>query len=413
MNNRVLALQISVSTVCLLLAGPSHSGGLYLSSFGDPSMGTASAGANAIANDASTAHTNPAGMTRLDDHQFLGGLAPGFGTVKFKADAQTPSGGTDGGDQGDFIPISSTSYVHKLSDRWRLGVSMLSFSGASLDPNDDWAGRFETTKVTLFTLSFLPVVAVRVTDWLSVGAGAAISYGRLDIDVLAPPPIPGEPKVKLDDLDDWAVAPIASVLIEATPELRFGVVYQGETDFHLDGKIKIPMGVTPALELELPLAQAVRTSIYWDATDRIALVMNSGWEDWSVAKSLPVSTTAGAGGIPLKFRDTWYLGLGGYYQLNDAWTLQTGFRYDSSALKDRNRTTALPIDRIWTLGVGGLYDYSEKLKIGLAFSWTNLGNAPINRTGGTVKGKYSRNEIFLFNVSLNWKKLPWSGRGTF
>ncbi len=64
-----------------------------------------------------------------------------------------------------------------------------------------------------------------------------------------------------------------------------------------------------------------------------------------------------------------------------------------------------------TLGVGGLYDYSEKLKIGLGFSWTNLGSASVNNT--TVKGKYSRNEVFLFNVSFNWKKLPWSGRGTF
>jgi len=215
----------------------------------------------------------------------------------------------------------------------------------------------------------------------------------------------------LDDMDDWAVAPVVSVLIEATPKLRFGVVYQGETEFHLDGKIKIPTGVSPAIELELPLAQAVRTSIYWDATDEIALVMSSGWEDWSVAKSLPVSTTAGSGGIPLKFRDTWYLGLGGYYQLNDEWTLQAGFRYDSSALKDKNRTVALPVDRQLTLGVGGLYDYSEKLKIGLAFSWTSLGSASVNNT--TVKGKYSRNEVFLFNVSFNWKRLPWSGRGTF
>ncbi len=409
MNCFALPMRVGLVFAALLLAGSSHAGGLYIPSLGTPSTGSAGAGASAIANDASTALTNPAGMTRLDDHGFVGGLAPGFSTVKFKADQQTPSGGGDGGDQGDFVPISSTSYVHKLSDRWRLGMSMVSVSGAALDPNDDWAGRFETTEVTLFSLSFVPTVAVRLTDWLSVGAGAAISYGRLDIDVLAQ--LPGEPKVKLDDMDDWAVAPVASVLIEATPELRFGVVYQGETEFHLDGKIKIPTGVSPAIELELPLAQAVRTSIYWDATDRIALVMSSGWEDWSVAKSLPVSTTAGSAGVPLKFRDTWYLGLGGYYQLNDEWTLQAGFRYDSSALKDKNRTVALPVDRTWTLGVGGLYDYSEKLKIGLGFSWTNLGNASVNNT--TVKGKYSRNEVFLFNVSFNWKRLPWSGRGTF
>jgi long-chain fatty acid transport protein len=354
-------------------------------------------------------------MTRLDDHRILGGLAPGFSTVKFKADVD-PDGdnirnGTNGGDQGDFIPISSTSYVHKLSDRWRLGLSLLSLSGASLDPSHDWAGRFETTQITLFSLTFMPTVAVRVTDWLSVGAGAAITYGRFDMRVRAP--VGMEPTIRLKNLDDWAAAPVASVLIEPTPDLRFGVVYHGETEFHLDGKVKLPagLGFTPALELELPLAQAVRASAYWDVTDEIALVMNSGWEDWSVAKSLPVSTANGGTAIPLKFRDTWYLGLGGYYRLNDEWTLQSGFRYDSSALKKRNRTTGLPVDRVWTFAVGGLYDYSEKLKIGLAFSWSNLGTAPVN--DDRVKGKYRRNDVFLFNVSLNWKKLPWSGRGTF
>jgi len=61
--------------------------------------------------------------------------------------------------------------------------------------------------------------------------------------------------------------------------------------------------------------------------------------------------------------------------------------------------------------VGGLYDYSETVRIGLAFSWTSLGSAPVNNP--RVKGKYTSNDLFLFNVSFNWKKLPWSGRGTF
>jgi long-chain fatty acid transport protein len=412
MKRIALSMIVGLAFVALFLTGPSQAGGLYLSTFGEPSTGTASAGSQAIAENAATAATNPAGMTRLDDHAFLGGLAPGFSTVKFNADQQTPSGGKDGGDQGGFIPISSSSYVHKLSDRWRLGMSLLSFAGASLDPSDDWAGRFEVTEIELFTLTFLPAVAVRVTDWLSVGAGAAVTYGKFDMKVRAP--VGMEPTIRLKNLDDWAPAAVASVLIEPTPDLRFGVVYWSETEFNLDGKVKLPAAVPSsdvALELDLPMAQAVRTSAYWDATDEIALVMNAGWEDWSTAKSLPISASAGSAAIPLKFRDTWYLALGGYYQLNDEWRLQAGFRYDSSALKDKNRTTALPVDRVWTLGVGGLYDYSEKLNIGLAFSWSNLGSAPVNNT--TVKGKYRRNEVFLFNVSFNWKKLPWSGRGTF
>jgi long-chain fatty acid transport protein len=412
MKRLASSTRIGLAFTILFLAGSSHAGGLYLSSFGDPSMGNASAGANAIADDASTAYTNPAGMTRLDDHGMLMGLAPGFSTAKFSADGDTPVGGGDGGEQGGFIPISSSSYTHKLSDRWRLGMSLLSFAGASLDPNDDWAGRRELTEIELFTLTFLPTVAVRVTDWLSVGAGAAVTYGKFDMRLRAPPA--GEPEVRLKNLDDWAAAPVVSVLIEPTPELRFGVVYWGETEFNMDGKLILPSGLDigdVALELELPMARAVRASGYWDATDEIALVMSTGWEDWSTAKSLPLSASMGSAAIPLKFRDTWYIGAGVNFKVNDKWTVQTGFRYDSSALRDGDRTTALPVDRIWTLGIGGFYDFSEKLKIGLAFSWSDLGNAPVNNA--TVSGKYSRNDVFLFNVSFNWKKLPWSGRGTF
>ncbi len=138
MRGHTIVVQLAVVLAGLLLAGPSQAGGLYLPIFGTPSMGSASAGANAIGDDASTAIHNPAAMTRLDDHQFLGGLAPGFGVVKFKADAATPSGGGDGGNQGGFLPISSNQYVHRVSDRWRFGFSLLSFSGASLNPSDDW-----------------------------------------------------------------------------------------------------------------------------------------------------------------------------------------------------------------------------------------------------------------------------------
>ena len=69
---------------------PAWAGGLYISEFGTPSMGVASAGAQAVAVDASTAWHNPAGMTRLDSNQLM--LTGGFlkATVKFDADANTP-----------------------------------------------------------------------------------------------------------------------------------------------------------------------------------------------------------------------------------------------------------------------------------------------------------------------------------
>jgi len=398
---------LAVALAGFLSAGSSQAGGLYLSTFGTPNMGTASAGAGAIANDASTALYNPAGMTRLDDHHLLGALAPGFSVVEFDPDGDSPSGGGDGGDQGGFIPITSSQYVHKLSERWRLGFSLLSISGAALDPKNDWAGRHEVAELSLFNLSLMPTVGVRVFDWLSVGAGALVSYGRLDMRVRIP--VLNEPGIQLKGLDDWEVAPIASLLVELTPKLRLGVSYQGETEFHLEGNADFQK-LEAKIKLELPLAQAVRANAYWEASDRFALMASGGWEDWSVAKTLPVSIGDVSTSVPLGLRDTWFVAGGVHYRVCDALTLQTGLRYDSSALRDKNRTTAFPIDRVYTLGVGGLYDWSENLRIGMSFAWADLGKAPVDSK--FAEGKYRSNDLYLFGVSFYWKKLPWSGMAT-
>ena len=62
-------LAVGVLTAAAVAASssvmPARAGGLYLGEFNIPNTGTAGAGAGAIANDATTAITNPAGMTRL------------------------------------------------------------------------------------------------------------------------------------------------------------------------------------------------------------------------------------------------------------------------------------------------------------------------------------------------------------
>ena len=40
-----------------------------------------------------------------------------------------------------------------------------------------------------------------------------------------------------------------------------------------------------------------------------------------------------------------------HYRLNEKWLLKTGFVYDTSALRDGDRTTAFPVDRRENLGV--------------------------------------------------------------
>ena len=110
---RTVLLALAIALLSMGAATEAMTGGLYVNEFGTSSMGVAGAGANARADDASTAFHNPAGMTRLDDHQFMGGMAAGISEIRFNSDPDAPlPGGGDGGDQGGFFPVVGSQYVH-------------------------------------------------------------------------------------------------------------------------------------------------------------------------------------------------------------------------------------------------------------------------------------------------------------
>ncbi|MCH7709240.1 MAG: outer membrane protein transport protein [Myxococcales bacterium] len=409
---RTVLLALAIALLSMGVATEAMTGGLYVNEFGTSSMGVAGAGANARANDASTAFHNPAGMTRLDDHQFMGGLAAGISEIRFNSDPDTPStSGGDGGDQGGFFPIVGSQYVHKLTDRFRLGMSLFSISGAALDPGDEWVGRNEVTELTLLTITAMPSVAFRATDWLSIGGGVGVSYGSIDFDLRSPLPLLLEPKIKIDNADDFALAWTVGVLLEPDPGLRFGVVYQSKTELELDGDLKIGGNSLPGIDLDLDLAQAVRMGVYWDVTDRFAVLLSAAWEDWSELKNIPLSVGGVGAALPINFKDTWKGGIGFEYQLLDALRLQTGFMWDTSPVRQKDRIASFPIDRQFRIATGARYNYSDALTLGVSFVYIDLGKSKLNT--GNLKGHYNQNRAFVLGFNMQWKQLPWGGRGTW
>ncbi len=389
---------------------PSFAAGLYVAEFATTDMGAAGSGSLARGDDAASGVQNPAAMTRLDSHQLHLGLAPGISVVEFDPDPDTPVAGGDGGNQGGLIPLMSTGYVHKISDRFRAGLGVYSISGASLDPNNNWAGRNQVTEITLLTVSLLPSVAVRVTDWLSVGAGPFITYATLDWKLRAPLPGPGnnEGSVRFDKIDDTKVAAVVGLLLEPRDDLRVGLLYQSKTDLELEGDVRLPGSLGPVdVRLELPLAQAVRGDVHWQVTKHLALSAGGAWENWDELEDTTIGLGSSASSVRLGFKDTWKVRGGVHYQLTERLMVQTGLSYDSSALRNRDRTPALPIDEQWRLGFGAVYDWSADRSFGVSFQYTNLGKSKVNNSA--LKGDYRDNNIFFLQMSVAFKKLPWDG----
>jgi long-chain fatty acid transport protein len=124
--------------VAVFTAAPASAGGLLLYEFGTGEPGLAAAGYAARAQDASTAFTNPAGMTRLDGTQVLVGGQLMWLNTQFSVDSDT-SPGLGSGDGGrafgsnGYVPGGGAFLTHRVSPDLALGFAVAGNFGSILD----------------------------------------------------------------------------------------------------------------------------------------------------------------------------------------------------------------------------------------------------------------------------------------
>jgi long-chain fatty acid transport protein len=385
----------------LFLANPSicTAGGLYLNEFGTPSMGVAGAGANAVASDASTSFHNPAGMTRIKGNELMGTAGLLNATVKFDPDPDTRIDGGDGGNAGGLAPIIGGFYVHSLSDRWKVGANLITITGAVLDYDDDWTGRYLNTEVTLLSLTFFPSIAYQVNDWLSLGGGPQIMYADLEMKTKAPPN--GNGTVKIDG-NDVAFGFGLGALAEISERTRFGLVYQSEIEPEFDGDVSVdPIGIQVSTDTKITLARFIKFSGYHEFNDQWALLGTIGWEDWSAFKDVNISAAQGSQKIPRNWDDTWKFAAGVHYRPVEKWLLQLGLSYDTSPVDKEDRTPDMPMDRQIRYATGVQYKWSDQLSTGAQFVYADYGKAKIDNQ--LLQGEYKTNDIFFLAFNANWK----------
>ncbi len=400
---------VRISFLGLMLLAGSYSsavaGALYLNEFATPSMGTAGAGQEAYADDASTnfAFHNPAGMTRLDGHSISLGAGLLVGKTEFDTDSDTPFSGGSGGDQAGFAPLLGSHGVLSVTDDLKFGMSVFSISGAALDPDSGWSGRYSLQDIELLTLTANPSAAYRVNNWLSLGAGLTVMYADLTYKLAAPPGGAGQVEV---EGDDFAFGYNFGALFELNPGTRVGITYVSKVEPDFAGDLDINTGGGPALstgsEVSLTFPQLVRVGAYHELDDQWALLGSVGWEDWSEFDSLLVSTQAGSANIPTKWRDTYHFSGGVHYRPVEEWLLQSGITYDTSPVSDGNRTAYLPMDRQIRYAVGAQYQWNERMNVGAAFEYIDLGDAKIDDPT-ILTGEYQENRIFAFALNFGYQ----------
>ena len=406
-----------------LLNVPAQAAGLWLYEMGTPDVGTASAGMTSRAQDAATAFANPAGMTRLQESQFMVGVQPIYSDIKSDVDVATFGGG-DGGNAGGFVPAGGLFYVHSLSQDLKLGFSAGSYLGLGVDFDNDWAGRYYIQKEEFTTAFANGSVGYRVNDWLSLGAGVSIVHGELEYQAALNNQLDGgaDGRIKFDDTDA-DIGFNAGLLIEPRRGTRVGLTYISEVDFDFKDKNLIS-GAGPLLKdalqlsglagattkLKWVLPEQVMLGIHQDLSDTLSIMGNVGWQNWSKFGDVGVSldaATSKSTTVDANFDDTWHVALGARYRVNPLWSVSAGVAYDSSPVSNSDRSIALALDEQYRYAVGAMYDWRKDITLGVAFEYMDAGDASVNQKGGPLRGDlksdFKNDDIYFLSLSMNWK----------
>lgn len=411
--------QVACIILCLIISYV-DAGGLILYEVGTPDLGLASAGWAARANDAGTAFTNPAGMTRLRKKQVLFGAQPIYIHIKFDPNSKTTVKGTDG-NSSTWFPAGGAYAVAPMTDRLSVGAAATGYFGAALDYGHHWVGRYYLVRSLCQGYSFIPGAAYKFTDNLSIGISANIMYSvfRTHEQVNNALDKSRDGRLRLTG-DNWAVGAILGVLYEFDNCTRWGVQYISEVKqkFNLKPtfrgigpKLNEILNMTGVLDSRVKILcnipHCIMLSGYLKITPSIALMGNLGWQQWSrfgrvdISLNNQNSTTLSTS---LNYDDTWHAALGLEYFFDESSTWTMGVAYDSSMVSDKHRTVSLPVGQQWRLGTGYQYICTENVKICVAYELMWSGDLRLfqNRgpLAGTVAGKFSNTANNFFNLSI-------------
>ncbi|MCL1062710.1 outer membrane protein transport protein [Shewanella benthica] len=397
---------LTLLSSALLLACQANAAGTLIPEMSTMTVSTAGAGSAVIAENASVAYSNPAGMSYLDGDALSVNLAVMDLGVNYK-DASDPS--LDSGNAGGLQPYGSLYYVHQLNDDVHLGMSISVQGGSALDYGTSYGGALNLNDLRLSVMQFNPSVSYQVNPKLSLGAGLQIDYATFEENLLY-----GQANV---NTDSWSLGYNLGAIYQWDKDTRFGITYRSRMDHDLTGMFNsdaikvdlpnVPDRLDPSISAKSGLAglnvlnpRQVEISGLHQLSQPLSLVWSLGFEQWSDNESTRISINGNnVTQIARDFDNVWTGALGARYQLSSRVRLEAGIGYASSPLDVPEYQGAdLPVDTQHRYSIGLTYQWTKDITFNTYYSYVDYGEPKINNDG--MNGQFDNSNQF-FGITMN------------
>jgi long-chain fatty acid transport protein len=397
-------LKVIPALLLATFSGASMAAGFAIQAQNGSGNGNSYAGAAAVAEDAGTVFFNPAGMNYLPQgHNISVGATYLDRSIKFTDKGTSPNlnatiTSTDGGDAGGSAIIPFAYWANSITKDFSVGLGISPTFGNTTEYSQDFIGRYSGYYADLKVINVNPSIAYRVNE--SVVYGAGINYAKADIEFRQMAPVRALSGGALSDRDvhlkgdDTAWGFNVGAMFKVTDASRLGVTYRSKIKLQLEGTQTVSGSALPgALGVALPQTMAIKanltlpSTISWayshDLSKQWQILADYTWTGWSSIGKINVTRADGVAhpGLTYNFDDSYRIGVGLNYQMNEKLKLRAGVAFDKTPVQSAADTTmTLPdSDRTW-LSFGGKFALSKANSIDVSYSHIFFKEASTTRT---------------------------------
>jgi long-chain fatty acid transport protein len=422
-----LSTRVLLALGMCCVSGVANAAGFALYENNASGAGNAYAGAAAVAEDASTAWSNPAGMSLIGKRQVVLGLHAIDLNSKFSDDGSRPAAGrtlnNTGGDVGDLELVPNTHFITPINDRTMFGLAINAPYGLSTHYNKDWAGRFQAVTSDIKSIFITPSMSYKVNKDLSIGGGISLAY--LQATLTQAVNFPGPEGTAAVKGDSWSYGVNLGLMYQLTPATRLGVTFHSDVKQDVKGNITYTgsdIQGSPALATAFS-SGPLKSTMHLPASVSIstATQFNQRWQglfdltatQWSSIRVLQFDRTGGlAGAAPIpantyEWKDAVRISVGANYQCNERTKARFGLAFDQTPVSTQNRTARLPDSDRYIFALGGQYALSKQTRLDVGYQLfltkkSNIDNrdeGDVNRSG-LLNGSYNNSKVHILSAQV-------------
>jgi long-chain fatty acid transport protein len=404
------SLAATTAVLSFAAAGAAHAQAFYLQEQSARGAGRAFSG-EAADTGADSLWWNPASIAGIDHREIsihAAGILPkgdvvDRGTLIVRP-RQAPA--PVGGDSVSHDPIQngvlpSGAIAVPLGDRVAVGLTVTSPYSFTTDYDSTSWARYSADRTRLRTIDIQPSVAVALTDWLRVGAGANVEYTDASLSNALPNVLASLPDGEQTlSGDGWDLGWTAGLQMH-NDWATVGISYKSSIQHNLKGDLSVTGLVGPLATSNLDLS-GVKASFYtpaqiivggrFRATDALTLnaqVVRYTWGKFNaITLGAPVNQA-----IPENYKNSWSLAGGVDYAVSPKLTLRAGTQYATTPTRNSERDARVPDSNRWNYGVGATYNLSPAFAIDAAANYVHFKDAPIDRITAAYAGTPAQTPI--------------------